>query len=348
MPKNYSHFTAEERDCLQFLHDNKFSQAEIARILCKHKSSVSRELKRNCKNNFYVSREAEMLSVKRRAETKPAPKFNDEKLRAEIFSRFALFHSPEQIAGRLKIDFPLDARFHVSHETIYKIIYAKLAELSKSERDEMKLHLRHGNIKRHKRSNKYKSRGKIPNTVSIDKRPAIADAKTEIGHWEGDTVEGKNKSGYIVTMVDKASKFLFASLSATKQASVVADAIEKMFCKIPLELKKTFTFDNGKEFTLHEKISLRTGAAIFFAHAFHSWERGLNEHTNGLLRQFFPKHVDLKKVSQAELDKAIFLINNRPRKSLGFKTPAEVFFANCIALQTWIGLITKKTHPKTI
>ena len=251
----------------------------------------------------------------------------------EIMRRVALTHSPEQIAGRLKLDFPDDTQMHISHETIYKIIYAKMNELTEKERATFKLCLRHGNIKRQKRSNKYNARGKIPNTRSIEERPSIVDKKIQLGHWEGDTVEGKDKKGYLTTMVEKVSKFLFAQIATNKKADTIARIIVKMFANVPNDLKKTFTFDNGKEFTLHEFIAELTGADVYFARPYHSWERGLNEHTNGLLRQFFPKKTDLTKITQTDLDKAVYLINNRPRKSLGFKTPAEVFFAQLVALQ---------------
>jgi len=229
------------------------------------------------------------------------------------------YHSPEQIAGRLKHE----GKASISHETIYQMIYANHAGLK-----DYQLSLRQGRGKRRKRGGTYSKRGQIPGRVGIEHRPVIADAKTEIGHWESDTMIGGNHHGVIVTHVDKASKFLVAGLGQNKTSAQVNQVTIGLFSQVPAVQRKTMTFDNGKEFSGHAELSEILKIACYFANPYHSWERGLNEHTNGLLRQFFPKQTNFKIVKPEALEKAVTLINNRPRKSLDYKTPFEVFYAD--------------------
>ena len=167
----------------------------------------------------------------------------------------------------------------------------------------------------------------ISGRVGIEHRPAIANEKIEIGHWESDTAIGGNHEGAIVTHVDKASKFLLASLIKNKTAEQVFQATIKLFSELSSEQKKTMTSDNGKEFSKHEEMARELGVKNYFANPYHSWERGLNEHTNGMLRQFFPKGTNLKIAKPEELQKAVDMLNNRPRKSLDYRTPFEVFYS---------------------
>jgi IS30 family transposase len=169
-------------------------------------------------------------------------------------------------------------------------------------------------------------RGGIPGRVGIELRPEIAEKKMEIGHWESDTMIGGNHLGVLVTHVDKTSKFLVAGLGKDKTAQEINRVTEELFVNIPLEKLKTLTCDNGKEFSYHQELSQILSADIYFANPYHSWERGLNEHTNGLLRQFFPKGTNFKIVKPEEVKMAVDLINNRPRKSLDYRTPFEVFY----------------------
>ena len=178
-------------------------------------------------------------------------------------------------------------------------------------------------------------RGGIPNRVGIENRPAIAEMKTEIGHWESDTVIGVNHSGVVVTHVDKASKYLLAGLGKNKTMEEVNRVTINLLGKVGPAYLKTMTFDNGREFCGHEKLSERLKLQCFFANPYHSWERGLNEHTNGLIRQFYPKSTDFKMVKEEDFQKIVNLINHRPRKSLDYRTPHEVFFgaSEPVALQ---------------
>jgi IS30 family transposase len=197
-----------------------------------------------------------------------------------------------------------------------------------------------GRGKRKSRNGAKSKRGGIPERVDISERPAIADQKTEIGHWESDTMIGGNHLGFLVTYMDKASKFLVAGLAKNKTASEINRVTEKIFQEIHPDKRKTFTCDKVKEFCGHQELSEKLGADFYFATPYHSWERGLNEHTNGLLRQFFPKETNFKIVKPEEVERAVNLINNRPRKCLDYQTPNEVFYqarSDSDAIQTCIG-----------
>jgi IS30 family transposase len=172
----------------------------------------------------------------------------------------------------------------------------------------------------------------IPNRVGIEKRPAIAAEKQEIGHWESDTMIGGNHAGVLITHVDKASKFLIAGLAKNKTAKQINKITSELFKKVAQEKLKTFTCDNGKEFSGHQELSQILAADFYFATPYHSWERGLNEHTNGLLRQFFPEGTNFQILKPEEVEKAVALLNHRPRKSLDYRTPYEVFYNLIIRL----------------
>lgn len=325
----YKHFNSEDRDRLQHALGAGLSVTDIAQQIGKHRSSVYREVSRNKKNRQeYMSHWAEELSQKRRRLCSSKPKLGNLMLMKEVAIRVRKDHSPEQIAGRLKLEHPNDPSWEISHESIYQYIYAESRKGS-----DLGSHLRQGHKKRRKRLSGKDKRGSIPNRISIDERPAIVESKTRIGDWEGDTVEGGGKKGYIGTFVDRGSKYLLAFTLKNKTADALANKLGKAFTKLPPTAVKTITVDNGKEFAKHATIAEATGSKVYFAHPYHSWERGLNEHTNGLLRQYFPKKMPLDKLHPRHLAKIVRLINNRPRKSLGYRTPAEVFSEGNVALQ---------------
>jgi transposase, IS30 family len=239
----------------------------------------------------------------------------------QIKQRLELYHSPQQVSGRMKHE----GLEYVSHETIYQMIYANHQGLGAYQQ-----YLRQGQKKRRRRKGVYQTRGRIPGRVGIEHRPAIADLKTEIGHWESDTVIGANHTGIIVTHVDKASKFLLAGLAKNKTVEQINQVTIGLFEQIDARFRKTMTFDNGREFCGHLKLADALGLSCFFANPYHSWERGLNEHTNGLLRQFFPKGTNFKIVKPEALKRVVDLINHRPRKSLDYRTPYEEFYPSDI------------------
>jgi IS30 family transposase len=209
----------------------------------------------------------------------------------------------------------------VSYETIYQMIYADHQGLGK-----YKQYLRQKQKQRRRKGVK-QNRGRIPGRVGIEHRDEIADLKTEIGHWESDTVIGSNHAGVVVTHVDKASKYLLTGLAKNKTVQQINQVTTELFKDVKSAFRKTMTFDNGREFCGHQKLTETLGLDCFFANPYHYWERGLNGHTNGLIRQFFPKSTNFKIVKKEAFQKVVDLINHRPRKSLDYLTPHEVFYA---------------------
>jgi IS30 family transposase len=326
----YKHFTSDERDALQVMTDRELDKKSIARILGKDPSSVYRELDRNAHRRCYISRKAESIAEKRRQNSCTRPKLDNKLLVQEIEHYFfGLDYSPEQISGVLALKFQGDNSLHVSHETIYTYLYSL-----QHDRADLKKHFRHGHKIRRKRLSGKDKRGIIKNRTFIDNRPAIVDEKTRCGDWEGDTIEGAGKKGYVATFVDRKTKYLVAFPLKYKQAELIVEGARIAFANVPTTQKMTLTVDNGKEFARHADLGKAIGLDVYFAHPYHSWERGLNEHTNGLLRQYLPKNRTLDTLTEKELAYIVDRINNRPRKSLGYRTPFEMFYRKSIALRT--------------
>ena len=314
--KNYKQLTQGQRYQISALKKAQHSLSSIADNIGVNKSIVSRELKRNTGQRGYRPKQANEKAVQRHKEKPKMIKLNDEakafiKLQLESFDS-----APEQISGRM--DRALG--YKVSHETIYRYLLT-----DKEEGGTLYLHLRHQNKPYKKRYGSKDRRGQIPNRTSIDERPAIVEEKSRIGDFEGDLVIGKNHKGALVTLVDRCSKFTLIASITNKRADNVDASIIELLSPFKTSLK-TITLDNGKEFSHHQKIADVLDTSIYFAHPYHSWERGLNEHTNGLLRQYFPKGSSLENVTKEEIALAQYKLNHRPRKALGFKTPYEVFF----------------------
>jgi transposase, IS30 family len=316
---SYSHFSSCERFTLYQLRTTEQLPMDIIAIqMNRSKSSISRELRRNRVNeNLYLPDTAQAkMETRRQASKQRFMSISDSTIN-EVKQRLERYHSPEQISGRLEHE----GLGTLSHETIYQMVYANHQGLGEYQR-----YLRQGQKKRRRRKGLYQKRGTIPGRVGIEHRPAIADLKSEIGHWESDTVIGVNHTGMIVTHVDKASKYLLAGLAKNKTVQQINQVTMGLFEHIEQGFRKTMTFDNGREFCGHQTLADRLGLSCFFANPYHSWERGLNEHTNGLLRQFFPKGTNFKIVKPEALQRAVDLINHRPRKSLDYRTPYEVLY----------------------
>lgn len=310
---SYTQITCEERYQIYTLLKIGKNQSEIAELLERDKSSISREIRRNTGKRGYRPKQAHQLAEGRR---KAVPKYKamtDEMIES-IESEIRHEWSPEQVSGRAK----LDGRPTVSHETIYQHIWK-----DKQQGGDLYKSLRCQGKKYQKRRNGKSTRGAIKNAVSIDKRPKAVDEMKRVGDWEIDTVIGKNHKGAIVTIVEKKTRFLTAALVSSKHAEPVTSATLTLLASFKGRLH-TITADNGKEFAYHEEITEKLGAKVYFAHPYSSWERGVNENTNGLLRQYFPKGTDFRTLTQAEIDFAVARINNRPRKVLGFKTATEM------------------------
>lgn len=313
--KGYSHLAYEERCQIYALKKSGMTSSEIALQVGVNKSTITREIRCNSGEKGYRHKQAQALSEARRQASSAPSKMTNECI---AFIEDKLVNeqwSPEQISGWMERN--LD--YSVSHECIYQHIWR-----DKKQGGILYTHLRHGGKKYNKRSGKNAGRGCIPARVDIDERPKIVDEKRRIGDWELDTIIGKNHNGAIVSMVDRASKFTKLTLVSNKTSDVVTSAITNALAPLkPFVL--TMTADNGKEFAGHQDLTRLLGAQVYFAKPYHSWERGLNEHTNGLVRQYFPKGTEFGNLCQNDVQMVEFLLNSRPRKILDFQTPLEVF-----------------------
>lgn len=313
-----SHLTYELR-CQIFAYlKSGFSKRKIARLLgCSH-STIVREVQRNGDQRGYRIQRAQNKSQKRRlAASSTSRKMTPKNI--ELIKRLLedTQPSPVQLSGDLKDNYAIN----ISHETIYKFIWKD----QKTGGDLYK-NLRHRAKKYNKRSGKAAGRGLIPNRVDIDQRPLIVEMKERFGDFELDTIVGANHKGAIVTIVDRASKYAYLTLVPQATAENIRVVMSQRLSLLSQKsLIQTYTSDNGKEFAAHEKIVEDLGGSFYFAKPYHSWERGLNEHTNGLVRQYFPKGTDFTILTHEEVAEVERRLNNRPRKILNFKTPAKVF-----------------------
>ncbi|MCH8149056.1 MAG: IS30 family transposase [Planctomycetes bacterium] len=307
--------TMDEREVIsRMLYANELPAA-IARRLGRHRSSVGREIERNSDGGGgYSAVEAQRRAEARRRNRPLTRKLDRPEMNEEVRRSLARYWSPDQIAGRLKQDHPGQSGRWVSHQTIYDWLRRD------EHRDPWEGCLRFGGRRRKKNDR----RGKIPRTVEIDKRPKIVERRSRFGDWEGDTMVGAKHCGALVTHVERKSGYLLAAKAAARRCGPVNQATKRLFANIPSSLRKTLTLDNGKEFAHHEAMGRRTGLDIYFAQPYAAWQRGVNENTNGLLRQFFPKGTNFTQVSHHDVRLASEQLNNRPRKRLGYRTPNEV------------------------
>jgi IS30 family transposase len=317
MRKGYRHLTYDKRCQIYALLKSGCAKAEIARQIGVHRSTITNELKRNTGRKGYRYKQAQEKASGRRAAASGAPRKMKPGLVHEIEEKLTQEQwSPDQISGWLK----KQGRASVSHERIYQHIWK-----DKRNGGELWRCLRHSGKKYNRRKGKNSGRGLIPGRVDIAERPAIAAEKCRIGDWEGDTIMGRSPKGVILTHVDRKSKYTKLAMLADKSATSVQKACDAALLPIAHKIE-TITYDNGKEFAGHVGIAAKLGAQIYFAKPYHSWERGLNEHTNGLVRQYFPKGSDFSTLTPADVQRVEDKLNSRPRKALGYKTPTEVFF----------------------
>jgi len=318
MPKGYRHLTYDKRCHIYILLKSGHPKTEIAYLLGVHRSTITRELKRNSGGKGYRYLQAQEKASARRAAASGAPRKMKPGLVREIEEKLTQDQwSPDQISGWLKSQ----GRASVSHERIYRHIWK-----DKKNGGGLWRHLRHSAKKYNKRKGKNSGRGLIPGRVDIAERPAIVQEKSRIGDWEGDAIVDRSLKRAILTHVDRKSKYTKLAILPEKNAASVQKACDASLLPIAHKIE-TITYDNGKEFAGHAQIAARLGAQIYFAKPYHAWERGLNEHTNGLVRQYFPKGSDFSTLTPAEVQRVEDKLNARPRKALGYKTPSEVFFA---------------------
>ena len=315
--KKYSQLTEVQRYQIEALKKAKKDQQEIAVILGVSSSTISRELKRNTGQRGYRPKQAHIKALTRREEACKVIKMTAEVVTL-IEAKIRLDWSPEQVSGWLNEEQAIS----ISHERIYQHVWA-----DKRQEGTLYKHLRHSHKKRKKQYGSKDKRGQIRNRVSIDERPEIVEQKTRIGDWEIDTVIGQNHQGALVTIVDRVSKFTLIKKVDSKHAEVVTEATITLL-KPYLDKTLTITADNGKEFAGHESMTEQLNAAVYFAHPYHSWERGLNENTNGLIRQYFTKGSSFENITDEQVEDVMNKLNHRPRKTLNYKTPHSVFFTH--------------------
>lgn len=318
---SYKQLTENERYQIYAMKKAGHSQKEIAIVLVRSPSTISRELRRNQGLRGYRPAQAQRLSASRRQEAHKAFKVTDEvKVWIEKLIRQEL--SPQQVVDYLR----RYRRLSLHHETVYQIIYR-----DKATGGDLYRYMRIASKPYRKRYGHYDRRGKIKNRVDIDQRPAVIERRNRIGDWEGDTVIGKGRKGALLTLVERKTLYTVIVRLTGKRADLLTKAaVEGM--KHLKQKVKTITFDNGLEFSHHEEIGKGLNADIYFAHPYASWERGTNENTNGLIRQYFPKGTDFSQVTDEQVQWVMDRLNNRPRATRGGRSPNELFMGQRVDL----------------
>lgn len=314
MSTQYNQLTAEERYHISVMLKRNESLRSIAKGMGRSHTTLSRELNRNTGKRGYRPKQAQ-IKANIRHQSKPKRVKMDSELTSYIEEKLKLHWSPEQIAGRLAIEKDVS----LSHETIYQFILN-----NKRNGGELYRYLRHQAKPYRKRYASKDYRGKIPGRVDISERPEVVDERSRVGDWEADLVIGKGHKGAIVTLAERRSRLYLALPIASKTKELTTAAITLLLTSFKGYVY-TITYDNGREFSGHATVSDKLDCNSFFARPYHSWERGLNENSNGLLRQYFPKSMPLDQVTEEEVFAAVNQINHRPRKCLGYKTAWEVF-----------------------
>jgi len=313
------HLTLEERDRIAQLHHRGADQQEIARALGRSVSTVSRELSRNCTNGEYLAAQAQEHSHRRRRERPLQRKMDRPEINEFVRRGLAGYWSPDQIAGRLEQQHPDDPAQSVSPQTIYTWIEERPLE----ERDHWRRFLR----RRGKRPRRRPPPDPAASAARIGNRPEVIEARERLGDFEGDTVLGPPGTGGLVTLVDRQSRFTILAKVANKEADRVHDKIKNRMKELEDDQRHSLTFDNGTEFARCYLLESHLGVGVYFAEPGCPHQRGTNENTNGLVRQFFPKGTDFRDITHPEVRHVENLLNDRPRACLGYRTPNEVFHA---------------------
>jgi len=315
--------TLAEREDISRAVVSGHSIRSIAASLGRAPSTISRELSRNGGEEHYRASQADQAAWDRARRPKICKLAENRTLAHIVANKLQSLWSPEQIAGWLKHIYPDDTNSQVSHETIYRSLFIQARGALKKE---LLAHLRRTRVMRRSRHHTQKTdnHGRIIDTVSISERPATVEDRAVPGHWEGDLLCG-SKSSQIATLVERQSRYVMLVKLTAKDSETVTNALIKNARKLPQELYKSLTWDRGKEMAAHKRFTLATDIKVYFCDPHHPWQRGTNENTNGLLRQYFPKGIDLSAYSQAKLNTVARKLNERPRKTLNYETPAERF-----------------------
>lgn len=323
----YHHFTIEEREAIHYGLWQKKSLRSIAKELGRSVSSVSREIKRNLPKQHYqyASRLAHARALKKRKSRGRHDRLKNQKIRQYVINHLKEGWSPEQISGRIK----LDLKQKISHEAIYQFIYAQVYREGfgylKPNAEDLRIYLRRRRPRRMRKG--LRTCKKLPKHggISIDLRPMIVNKRKRVGDWEGDTVESKDHKPGLNTLVERKTGLVFMTKLADRTNAATVSAIEQRLSQLPNHAKCTLTLDNGFENQDWRSIESQAGVKCYYAHAYHSWERGTNENTNGLIREYFPKKTDFTVISEPQIAAIEFKLNSRPRKRLKYLTPLEAF-----------------------
>lgn len=307
-----SHLSMEERKRISELRAAGYSLEEMAHALGRHRTSIARELERNRKGCLYCPLLAQQKAEERRRQRPLVRKMDRPEIGDQVRQGLEQYHSPDQIAGRIK-RLTNDPRKRVSSPTIYAWIRRQ------------RPHTWERYLRRYGRQKRGKNTGKRPACTDIADRPAEANERRCVGHWEGDTIIGAHHQGAVVTLVDRKSRFVLLVPAKDCKARRVRQKLQHLLGPLPLEKRRSATFDRGKEFAEHQMLARRLEMPVFFAQPYCPWQRGTNEHTNGLIRQFLPKGTSFRHLSPRRLADVAQKLNHRPRKVLDYLTPSEVF-----------------------
>jgi IS30 family transposase len=323
MPKQcYTHLRIEERETLSLGLAQGYSLRTMARVLGRAPSTVARESARNARGHPYRACTAQHLATVRARQPRRSRKLLDPWLWQYVRTHLGQGYSPEQIAGRLRRAYPDEMRKHLSAETLYVALYV----LPRGAlRRELLAALRHARKTRRPRSRGIDRRGQLPNMTPIAARPAEVAGRTVPGHWEGDLIKGARNASAVGSLVERTTRLVILARLDGTDARSARQGFTRKLAHVPAPLRKTLTYDRGKEMAEHERLAQQLAIQVFFADPHSPWQRGSNENTNGLLRQYLPKGTDLSGYTQRELNAIAHRLNTRPRKCLNFATPLEVF-----------------------
>ncbi len=323
----YKRLTKEDREEISRGLAQTESLSGIAKRLDRPTSTITREVRRNSVKHRYRAFQAQKQTVARASTRRRGKRklCRNKQLHDYVLKKLHCYWSPEEIVASLQRDYPSDTTMRISHEAIYQYIYvlprgSLKQELIKALRQEHKYRRHKGS----KRGSKEETRGKLSNMLSIEERPSEVADRTIPGHWEGDLILGRYKRTALGTLVERTTRYTLLVPLQAKDAVSVCAAYTKTIKTLPKEIVKTLTYDQGKEMSEHQQFTLATGVKVYFAHPGAPWERGTNENTNGLLRQYFPKGTDFSTVSVREIKRVQRELNDRPRKVLQWKKPTEV------------------------
>jgi IS30 family transposase len=329
MSRKYQHLSQTEREQIAQMYWEGESFGRIAETLSRNKSTISRELKRNSAPEYkrYTPCRAQSRSCERKSQANTHQRLKNKQIQQYVREKLAIGWSPELIAGRIGIDHP---EYSISHEAIYQYIYHPQTH----DRVEMVKYLRRAHKKRRAKGIGRKERKtKIPNRISIEARPKSIERRDQYGHWEGDSLISRKSKAALNSLTERKSRLLLLTKLDRKGSAETNQAIIRRLKNLSANGRRTLTLDNGTENAKHEKLTAKLGIKCYFAHPYSAWERGTNEHINGLIRWYLPKGTDFSKIDKEQIHQIECLINSRPRKCLGFKTPLEVA-ASSVALRS--------------